>query len=64
MAVTKAIAERQAAKMHAHIAKFADMPDAKFIRVAIATAQYLDNQSRAVAVEALRRFDKLHPEAK
>jgi hypothetical protein len=47
-----------------HVAKFSAMPDAQFIRAAISTARYLDRQSRAVALEALRRFDKLHPEAK
>jgi len=48
----------------AHVASFADMPDAQFIRAAMNGARYLDNQSRALALEALRRFDKLHPEAK
>ncbi len=47
-----------------HVAKFKDMPDAKFIRSMITSARYLDRQSRALAVEALRRFDRLHPDAK
>lgn len=47
-----------------HVAKFADMPDAKFIRATIAGARYLDKQSRALAREALRRFDAMHPEAR
>lgn len=54
----------QSEQIAAHVAKFKDMPDAQFIRSVINSARYLDNQSRALAVEALRRFDKLHPEAK
>ena len=45
-----------------HIDQFKDMPDVDFIRAAIRGARYLDNQSRAIAREALRRFGKLHPE--
>jgi hypothetical protein len=52
------------ARLRAHVDQFKDMPDAKFIRAAISTARYLDRQSRAVAIEALRRFDLMHPEAK
>lgn len=46
------------------LAKFANTPDAQFIRAAISGARYLDKLSRAMAVEALKRFDRLHPEAK
>lgn len=47
------------ARIAAHVASFKDMPDAKFIRAAISGARYLDKQSRALAREALRRFDNL-----
>lgn len=48
----------------AHVAKFKDMPDVEFIRAAIRGARYLDNQSREIAKEALRRFNTMHPEAR
>lgn len=47
-----------------HVAKFKAMPDEIFIRLALSSARYLDNQSRAIAREALRRFNVMHPEVK
>lgn len=44
-----------------HIESFKDMPDEEFIRAAIQHGRYLDNQSREIAREALRRFNILHP---
>lgn len=50
------------AQLSAHVAKFKDMPDPEFIRASIRHARYLDKQSRAIAIEALRRFNVLFPE--
>ena len=51
-------------QIKAHVALFNDMPDVQFIRAVISSARYLDKQSRALAIEALRRYDILHPDAK
>lgn len=55
---------RTEAQIKAHVDSFKDMPDKAFIRAAIASARYLDNQSRALAREALRRFDAMNAEKK
>ncbi len=45
----------------ARLERFANMPDADFIRAVLRGSRYLDNQSRENAREALRRLDRLHP---
>jgi hypothetical protein len=50
------------AQIEKHVASFKDMPDVDFIRASIRHARYLDRQSRAIAREALRRFNTLYPE--
>lgn len=53
---------RTSEQIKAHVESFKDMPDIEFIRSVIRSARYLDNQSIALAREALRRFNNLHPE--
>jgi len=55
------MSKRRQEQIEMHVSSFRDMPDVEFIRAVIRGSRYLDNQSRELAREALKRFNRLHP---